>query len=248
MIRVVVIDDDPLVHQLVGRAIEMHCPQLTIVANADCVRDGLTIIHNAQPDIVIVDVKLPDGNGFELINQFNNPDFKVIFISAFQEYALKGYKCSAIDYILKPLHIEELVQVLLKAVELIDADERNRLQKMEDVAANHSHSHKLILKTLEQVHIVNTDEIIHIEASGSYSTFFLDGNRKLIISKAIKEFEELLLDKGFFRIHKSHLVNINKISYFNKASGGTVVMGNGISLPVASRKKEMLLELFYKLE
>jgi len=248
MLRVAVIDDDPLVHRMVSRAVEMHCPQISVVANADCVRDGLTIIHDAQPDIVIVDVKLPDGNGFELINQFSNPDFKVIFISAFHEYALKGYKCAAVDYLLKPIHIEELVQVLLKTVELINTDERNHLQKIDDVAIKHPYPHKLILKTLDQVHLVNSDEIIHIEASGSYSTFFLEGNKKLVISKAIKEYEELLIDKGFFRIHKSHLVNINKISYFNKADGGCVVMVNGASLPVASRKKDLLLNLFYSLE
>lgn len=244
MIKAIIIDDDPLVRELITKTIESYCPNVSIVASAENVQSGVSTINEFEPDLVLLDIKMPDGSGFDLIKHFDKPDFKVIFISGYMEYAIKGYKFGAIDYILKPIDEEELSLAINRADDVIRFEEKLNFKAMEENIKSLNKSDKIILKTSEHIHLINTIDIIRIEADGNYSTFFIEDGRKVIVSRAIKEWEEMLIDKGIHRIHKSHMININKLSYFDKSDSGDVIMSDGSVVPVASRKREMLLDLF----
>ena len=244
MIKVIIIEDDVRSVDLISRTVESYLANVTIAASTGNSKTGIGLINEHEPDVVLVDIRLPDGSGFELIDHFGKPDFKVIFLSAYADYAIKAIKYNAIDYLLKPLREEELAQAIRKADDLIRYEEKLHAKALGESINNLDKTHRMVLKSADQVHIINTDDIIHIEADGNYSTFYLIDGRKIVISKSSKEFEEMLIDQGFHRIHKSHIVNINRMSYFDKADGGTLVMCNGDKVPVASRKREMLMELF----
>ncbi len=247
MIRAIIIDDDQLVREVIAKTVESYCPNVCIVAMAENVKMGVSAINENEPDLLLLDIKMPDGSGFDLIKHFDKPDFKVIFISGYIEYAIKGYKLGAIDYILKPIDEEELALAVNKADDAIRYDEKMQFKALEQNLKILNKVHKIILKTSDHIHLVNTEDIIRIEADGNYSTFYITDGRKVIGSKAIKEYEKSLIDKGFHRIHKSHLININKLSYFDKTDSGDVVMTDGTVVPVALRKREMSLNLFEKL-
>ena len=244
MIKAIIIDDDPLVSKLINKTIELYCPNVSIIAIAKNVKTGVASINENEPDLILLDIKMPDGSGFDLIKHFDKPDFKVIFISGYMEYAIKGYKFGAIDYILKPIDEKELSLAINRADDVIRYEEKMQFKSMESNIKALNKSDKVILKTSEHVHLVDTTEIIRIEADVNYSTFYIDDGRKVIVSRAIKEWEEILINKGFHRIHKSHMININKLSYFDKSDSGDVIMSDGSIVPVASRKREMLLDLF----
>ncbi|MCB2222365.1 MAG: LytTR family DNA-binding domain-containing protein [Bacteroidetes bacterium] len=247
MIKLIIIDDEPMVSELIARTIESYCPNVTIAAVAESVKSGVSSINEHNPDLIILDVKMPDGSGFDLLKHFDKPDFKVIFISGYMEYAIKGYKFGAIDYILKPIDAEELSLAINRADDLIRVEEKMQFKALEANIKALNKSDKIILKTSEHVHLVNTTDIIRIEADGNYSTFYIEDGRKVIVCVAIKEWEGMLIDRGFHRIHKSHIININKLSYFDKTDSGDVIMSDSSVVPVSFRKREMLLNLFNSL-
>ena len=247
MIRAIIVDDDHFSAELIKRVTADFCPNVSILATAATVKEGVAAINEHEPDLVLLDIKLPDGSGFDLIKHFNKPDFRVIFISGYMEYAIKGYKFGAVDYILKPIDDEALALAINRAGDLIRFEEKLKWKAMDENLRMLNKTDKMLLKTSEKVHIINIEDIIRIEADGNYSTFHMEDGRKILVSKPIREYEELLIDKGFFRIHKTHIINIQKLSYFDKMDGGDVIMTDGSVVPVATRKKDMLLDLFESL-
>ncbi len=244
MIRTVIIDDECLVADNIRRIIEEYCPNVSVMATAESVKAGVAAINELEPDLVLLDIRMPDGSGFDLIKHFNRPDFKVIIISGYMEYAISGYKYGVVDYILKPIDEEALILAVNRADDLIRLEEKMRFKAIEENLQSLNKTSKILLKTSEQIHLINTADIIRIEADGNYSTFFIQDGRKILVSKPIGEYENALLDKGFHRIHKTHVININKLSYFDKTDGGEVKMTDGSMVPVASRKRDMLFDLF----
>jgi two-component system LytT family response regulator len=247
MIKAIIIDDEPLVRELISKTIQSYCPNVTISATAENVQSGVSAINQYAPDLVLLDIKMPDGSGFDLIKHFDKPDFKVIIISGYMEYAIKGYKFGAIDYILKPIDEEELSHAINRADDIIRYEEKMQFKAMEQNIKALNKTNKIILKTSEHIHLVNLSDIIRIEADGNYSTFYIEGGRKVLVCKAIKDFEQELVDKGFHRIHKSHMINIQKLQYFDKTDSGDVILSDGSVVPVSFRKRDMLLELFESL-
>ncbi|MBN2174334.1 MAG: response regulator transcription factor [Bacteroidales bacterium] len=227
--------------------VQCYCPNVSIIAVADNVQSGVAAINNHEPDLVLLDIKMPDGSGFDLIKHFDKPFFKVIFISGYMEYAIKGYKFGAIDYILKPIDEEELTLAINRADDIIRHEEKMQFKALEQNIRALNKMDKIILKTNEYIHLVNTADIIRIEADGNYSTFYIEGGRKVLVCKAINNYEQELIDKGFHRVHKSHLININKLQYFDKTDSGDVILSDGSVVPVSFRKREKLLNLFESL-
>jgi two-component system LytT family response regulator len=244
MIKAIIIENDDQAAGLITKTVEAYIPNVSIIAQAKDIKSGIGLINDNDPDLVLLDIRLSDGSGFDLIDHFGKADFKVIFISNYADYAIKAIQYDAIGYLLKPLVEEELAQALKKADDLIRFEEKLHTKALGESIKGLNKSHRMVLKSIDQVHVVDTSDIVHIEADGNYSTFYLRDGRKIVISKSTREYEEILLDQGFHRIHKSHIVNINRMSYFNKADGGTLVMCNGDQVPVASRKRDMLMELF----
>ena len=247
MLRTIIIDDDPAIRESVSRIIAAYCPNVTVVAQAGDVKSGVAAINEHEPDLILLDIKMPDGSGFDLIKQFDKPDFKIIIISGYLEYAIKGYKFGVVDYVLKPFDIDELTLAVNKAYDLVKYEEKLRFKALEENIKILNKSHKVILKTSEHMHLVSTCDIIRIVADGNYCTFYISDGRKILVSRPIREYEELLIDKGFHRVHKTHIINIYKVNYFDKTEGGDVVMNDGSKVPVSSRKKEELLALLESL-
>jgi len=248
MIKALVISGDNDAVASMVQALADFCPNVTLTGKTDGIQTGVALINSAQPDIVILDTRLKDGSGFELLNHFEQVSFKIIFISIHIEYALKAFKFNAVDFILKPSDPGELAQAVNKAVDLINHEEKLQFNVLADNIRNLNKKEKIILKTFDHIYIVNQDDIIRLEADGSYSTFYIDDGRKILVSKPLIDFENQLNEKKFYRIHKSHIINIGKVSHFDKAEGGYVVMSDGTSVPVSFRKRELLLDLFNSLD
>lgn len=244
MVKAIVIENDNHIRGVIIKTMESLCPNVGVISEATDIKSAIGAINEHEPDLILLDIKQPDGSGFELVDHFPSREFKVIFFSSYPDYAIKAIRYNAIDYLTKPIKEEELAQAVRKAEDIIRYEEKLQAKALGQSIKNLYSSHRLVLKSSDQIHLVDISEIIHIEADGNYSTFYLIDGRKIVISKSTRKFEEQLIDQGFHRIHKSHIVNINKMSYFDKADGGTLVMCNGDQVPVASRKRDMLMELF----
>lgn len=243
MIKAVVLSGDGNIIEKVKSLIQSFCPAIQLEAGLGDLKTGISRINQHQPDLIFIDTFLTDGSGFELLNQFTNPDFKTIFISEYAEYAVKAIDYGAIGYLLKPLNDQKFIAAAQRATEKISQEESLQMALLESNLKNIQTKEKIMLRTSDQMHLVGYDELVSVEAGGNYSTFYINDGRKVIVSKPLKEFEEKLLENGFFRIHKSHMINIKKLSYFDKADGGFVMMADQSRIPVASRKRDAVIEL-----
>jgi len=214
-ITAIIVEDIPANHRYLAHLLKKNCKEVVLSGVAETVKDAVALIKKTTPDIVFLDIELPDGNGFEILNHFKPVSFKVIFVTGHEEYAFLAIKFHAIDFILKPVNIHELV----KAVQLAlgnPADEQYR-QRLEGVRQQYLDPDKIVLVDTNGFQVINVSEIICLEASGNYTDIFLTGNRKLTFCRILKEFATLLEDNKFIkRTHRSYMVNINYIiSYSN---------------------------------
>ncbi len=249
MIKIIIIDDEARARSAIEKIIVTNVKDVEIVDKADNVENGLNSILRNKPQIVLLDINLPDGTGFDLLRQLPKVDFKLIFITAHEEYAIKAIKFSALDYIVKPIDIGELVTAIENAKnEIVDA---NNNLKIEAFLANFENIKndikKIVLKTADSIHLVNVQNIIRCEADNNYTNFYINDNKKIFVSNTLKEYEEMLTPYNFFRVHQSHLINLNYISKFDKKDGGYLVMTDKSQIPVSARKRHLLLELFDRL-
>jgi len=249
MISVVVIDDEKRMANSIARMIEENSSGFAIAGVAHSVKTGVDLINKHKPDLVTLDINLPDGSGFDVLKQVEERDFKIIFITAYEAHALKAIKFSALDYFLKPIDELEFTDALRK-VKTAHKAEKNRLvldSLLSGLNGKPKEQKKIVLKTVDDIHLVKIEEIIRCESDGSYTTFYLTNKKTLLVSKNLKEYEDLLDDYGFFRVHHSHLINLNFIERFHKADGGLVHMTDQSEIPVSVRRKEKLLKLFNQL-
>jgi two-component system, LytTR family, response regulator len=240
MIKAIVISGDAHVIELVKKFVQSFCPSMQVEDSTGDLKTGVSLINQQQPDVVFIDTFLADGSGFELLNHFTYPDFKTIIISEYAEYAVKAIDYSASGYLLKPINDQKFIAAVQRTTEIINREEKLQLGLFEN---NLQKNENIMLRTSEQIHLVNFSDLIRAEADGNYSTFYISDGRKVIVSKPLKEFEEKLLENGFFRIHKSHMINTKKLSYFDKADGGFVIMIDESRIPVSSRKRDAVIEL-----
>jgi len=249
MISVVVIDDEKRMANSIARMIEENSSGFAIAGVAHSVKTGIELINKHKPDLITLDINLPDGSGFDILKQVEERDFKIIFITAYEAHALKAIKFSALDYFLKPIDELEFADALRK-VKTAHKAEKNRLvldALLTGLNGKPKEQKKIVLKTVDDIHLVKIEDIIRCESDGSYTTFYLTNKKTLLVSKNLKEYEDLLVDYGFFRVHHSHLINLNFIERFHKADGGLVHMTDQSEIPVSVRRKEKLLKLFSQL-
>lgn len=245
MISVVVIDDEQKARETIITILGMSKIDIEVVGEADSVNAGYEMILAKHPDLVLLDITLIDGTGFDLLRKFEKIYFKVIFITAHEEYALMAFKFSALDYILKPLTAGDLLKAVEKANESKLHDETEL--KITTFLSNLEKIKKIVLRTSESIHIIPIKNIIRCEADVNYTTFYIDTGAKLLVSKTLKDYSDMLEPSGFFRTHQSHLVNLDHILRYDKADGGHLVMADDSIVPVSSRKKEELFKLFEKM-
>ncbi len=248
MLRTLIIDDESPVRNTLCRLLNKTCPQAELVGEANSVKTGLIAIREKSPDLILLDIKLDDGTGFDLLNQIENVNFKVIFVTAYEEFAIRAFEFSAIDYILKPVNPEKLVNAVRRTAELKHKEFSTQLDALkENIRNSGGLNKKIVLKNLESIFLLNIDDIINCGSDGSYTVFETTRGQKIVISKVLKEYDKLLSGSGFLRIHRSHLINLKHITRFDKQDGGYVVMTNGNKIPVSTTGRERLLELFEEL-
>lgn len=246
MLKVFIVDDERHVREMIANILETYCTDVIIVGQTDRVSSAVSQIAEHNPDLVLLDIQLSEGTGFDLLRSFNPISFSIIFITAYEEYAVKAFKSNALDYILKPVNIDELLAAIEKARENVNTKNLSlKISNFLDHLNNNSpEEKKIVLKTQESIHLIKVSTIIRCESFHNYTEFFLEGGKKLVVSRTLKEYEILLTDFGFFRVHQSHLININNISRYEKTDGGSLILTDGSRIPVAKRKKEELLQLF----
>ncbi len=248
MLRTLIIDDESPVRATLSRLLNKTCAQAELVGEANSVKTGLIAIREKSPDLVLLDIKMDDGTGFDLLNQIENINFKVIFITAYEEFAIRAFEFSAIDYILKPVNPVKLVNAVKRTAELKQKEFGRQLDALkENIQNSGGLNKKIVLKSMESIFLLNIDDIINCGSDGSYTVFETIGDQKIVISKLLKEYDKLLSGSGFLRIHRSHLINLKHITRFDKQDGGYVVMTNGNKIPVSTNGRVRLLELFEEL-
>lgn len=241
-IKVIIVDDEQRGITAMQKLLERYCEQIQVVAVANNINDAENKIRMLKPDVVFLDIEMPGGNGFKLLDKFDVIDFEVIFVTAFLEYAITAIKVSALDYLLKPVKILEL-QLAIKKVKEAIANKQKIQQDANLTTNNYNPLKKIILTTVEGYYPVRLEEISYCKANDNYTHFYMQNGKHHIASKPLKEFEQTLSYYNFFRIHKSFLINMDHIELVNKDNGGvTVIMDNRDELPVSFRKKEEFIE------
>ncbi len=243
-IKTVIIDDETDAVDFINTIIGEYCPSLKVVGKAHNVLQGVDVINESKPDLVFLDVEMPNGSGFDLLSRYPQKDFDVIFITAFNHYAVRAIKFSAVDYILKPININEFIEavnrVVMKRAEKSHNSNDNFRVLMENLRT--PLPSRLAIPTSDGMEYLNPREIIRIEADRSYSWFFISGDRKILVSKHLKEFQELLSDRYFFRSHNSHLINMKFVKKFIRKEGGYIEMSDGSIVPISRNKKDIFLD------
>lgn len=249
MIRTIIIEDEQKSRELLDAMIRNHCPDLEIIGFASDVKEGVELIRMSKPDLVFLDISMPNGTGFEVLEQVSDQNFELIFATASDQYALKAIKFSACDYLLKPIDVDELKA----AVEKVKSRKTNKSGVdnlrflIEQLKRSDETFQKITLPTGNAYEIVNIKDIIRCEADGSYTTFYLSDKRKLVISSGLKHYEELLPEMDFIRVHHHHLINMNHVLRFLKEDGGYAIMSDGSKIEISRRKKESFMERLNKI-
>jgi len=253
MITAVLIDDDSNLREGMKMMINQYAQEIQIIGEADSVKSGIELMETAEPDIAFLDILMNDGSGFDILEKLNEKSRRInshiIFITAHEEFAVKAFRFSALDFLLKPVNPEELQSVLKKIKNVIhqNRDNRNIDLLLENIQKKNDGFKKIALSTSDGIHLFEIKDIIRCESEDNYTKFFIKNHKQVMISKTLKEYEELLKDQGFERIHQSHLINLNELKSYIKKDGGFVIMSDNSQLPVSQRKKERLQELISKL-
>jgi two-component system LytT family response regulator len=250
MLRAVIVEDELRSRETLSGMLKLFCKNVAIVGVAENVRDGIDVIRKENPDVVFLDIQMPDGSGFKLLEEIGKINFDVIFTTAYDQFAIKAIKFSALDYLLKPIFNEDLINAVKKAEDNKEIHDKNEHIEvlLENIKKPAGEPHKIILSTSEKINVVLVDDIIRCESDNYYTFFYFKNGQRLLISKTLKENEELLKDHDFIRPHKSHLVNAKYIKSYLKQEGGFIMMTDGSKIPVSRRKKEMIIEIINNLQ
>jgi two-component system, LytTR family, response regulator len=244
MIKALIIDDEAhCVNQLLG-LVHQYCEKNIYVAGSfQSVKEGITGILKLQPDLVFLDVQMNDKTGFDLLKEIREINFEVIFTTAYEKYAVQAFKFSAIDYLLKPVDPDDLVNAVNKvSKKILGNDLSQKIDALFHNLQNHKSSKKISIPTLEGLIFLDTNDIIRCQSQINYSILYLKDKQKITVAKTLKEFEELLSEYNFYRVHNSHLINLAYIKKYNKGKGGTILMSDHSQVEVSSRRKEGLLK------
>lgn len=247
MIRAIIIDDEENNISNLQALLARYCPEVNVVATARNAEEGEASIRREDPGLIFLDIQMPGRDGFDLLRSLDHYSFAIIFITAHAQYGIQAVKFSAIDYLLKPVDVEELKLAVGKAVEKLDRERKNwQLENLIQVLTHGQKKaeHRIALQSARETRFVQTGQIIRCESSNNYTSFYLQGGEKLLTSRPIFEYEEMLEGYGFFRCHQSHLVNKKYIRSWIKEDGGYLLMEDGSQVPVSRSKKEELRQLF----
>jgi len=247
MLKAIILEDEEDSRKLLSGFIKDYCPDVNIVSAVDTVKAGLEAINTFHPDVVFMDIQLKGETSFDLLDKLGEIDFDIIFTTAYESYMLKAIKLSAVDYLLKPINAEELKSAVEKVKKKKNQQVfNNSLQVLINNFKSNYQDHQIAISSSDGFVFVKVSNIIYLESEGAYTYFHLKGNEKMVSSKNIKEYEDLLSDYNFFRIHKSYIVNKTEVTRYIRGEGGYVIMSNKVNLDVSRRRKEEFLKLLNK--
>ena len=242
-IRAIIIDDERHNRENLLQMLAGHCPDVEVVAVCKTAREGREGILATNPDLIFLDIEMPGGNGFSLLENLSRIDFEVIFVTAYNHYSLKAIKFSALDYLLKPVDTNDLIAAVEKAQTKIQQKQENQLLRHLLENAQRSNASKTIALSLsDKVEFIEISSIVRCESDSNYTTFFLRNGEKLLVSKTLKEYDELLSPYGFLRVHQSHLINLKEMKSYIKSDGGYIQMKDGSSVSISRQRRETVLK------
>lgn len=245
MIRAIIIDDEQSSRITLKNMVTEFCDNIEVIATVSSVLEGVETINKEHPDLVFLDIEMPIHNGFTLFNHFPAPAFNVIFTTAFQKYAIKAFRFSAIDYLLKPINLDDLRTAIKKVSSKKEMDSTK--EKLQTLKANLNNScSKLALPTIEGYHFVEVKDIIRCESQNNYTNFHFLNGKKILVSRTLKIFSKMLEDHNFFRTSRSDLVNLNHIVTFGRQKSPTLTLSDDTQLTISLRRKEAFLKVIEK--
>ena len=242
MLRTLIIDDEPDCILFLAQILKTYCPDVSITGTATTVKDGIDEILRSNPDLVLLDVEMSPGTGFDILNKIPERNFKVIFITAHNDYAIQAFRYSAVDYILKPIDINDLISAISKVNPTVSRHPMLDFSILLDNIKSEL-PQKLAIPTSSGYEYVLVNEIIRLEADRSYCLFYLTGKRKILVSRCLNDYQQILDSRMFFRIHHSYLINLHHVKSFSRKDGGFVEMTDGSQVPLARRKKDYFYEI-----
>lgn len=246
MINAVIIDDEPKNIKVVKNMLQEFCPQVQLLGEADNSKTGKKLILETNPQLVFLDIEMPYGNGFDMLNDLMPVNFEIIFVTAFDKYMLQALKYSALDYLLKPVNIDDLKAAVKSAESRVQKNLIN--QQLQILLDNFKKKEpalkKIAIPTTDGFDFISVSDIVRCEAQGSYTKIHLNDSRSFLISRPLKDYESLLPEDIFFRIHNSHLINLNYIKKYNRGRGGFIELEDNSKIEVATRRKDEFLKKF----
>lgn len=240
--KILIVDDELSSRKHIRSLLAEFFYDIELCEDADNVSSAYEAVVLQQPDVVLLDIDLPDGTAFDLLNKFQHINFNIIFITAFEQYAIRAIKVSALDYLLKPFTTCEFVDAIHKALRKESETQTN--QKFSVLMQNLRYKNQLsriVLRTSDSIHVVQLDDIVRLQADGAYTAFYLKDRKPVIVSRNLKEYDNMLDNCGFIRTHQSHLVNSKYVVCFHKSDGGSLALTDKSMIPVATRFKEKVI-------
>jgi len=249
MIRAIVIDDEKMGLESLTGSLERYCPEVSLVGTTQDPEEGVNLINLHKPDLVFLDIQMPKLSGFDVLNQVDKTDFEVIFVTSYDKYAIKAIRFSALDYLLKPIEIDDLVQAVRRAgtnITLKTGADQRYASVLHNVRQHYS-IERLAIPSLDGIDFFETRDIIFMQASGSYTTIFLIGNRNHVVSKNLKDFELMLGTQRFCRVHHSFLINLHHVIKYVKGEGGYVILNENHEVDISRRRKDFFMNMLDKI-
>ncbi len=244
MIKTVIIDDEPMNIKLIGGMLRDYCPGIEVTGTCDNLADAIELVHTLKPSLLLLDIEFPSGTIFPVLEKLAFTNFHIIFITAHNTYATEAFRQNAVDYILKPVTKESLVNAIKRVEERIHKEVTTDISKLvEELKAGLPHSRKIPLPSAEGILFIQDTDIIRCEANGRYTILYLTNKKKLTVTKTLKEMEALLQPGHFFRVHHSHIINLDMIKKYHRGQGGTVELTDGSQAEVSVSRKDELLNM-----
>ena len=245
MIRAIIVDDEPNSRETLELMLNEYKQDVIIEDSCSTPPEAIKSIQKHHPDLIFLDIEMPGMNGFEMLRKITPIDFDVVFTTAYDRYAINAIRISALDYLLKPIDTDELRNVIHKCLEKKKhANYREQFEILfNQTSNNHFHTQRIALPALDGLLFIKIGDIVRCEANGSYTKIFLQNKEAILVSRNLKEYEEILSGKEFFRIHESHLINLSYLKKYVKGDGGQVILNDGSVLDVARRRKEEFLKV-----
>jgi two-component system, LytTR family, response regulator len=242
VVKAVIVEDEVKGLNNLKNLLEQYCPEVKVIGEAGSVDEGVKLLKSKKPDLAFLDISLPDGLVFQLLNEVRPIDFEVIFVTAYEEYAIKACEYSSIGYILKPIDPDELREAVARIQYRREAESDRRLEIFNSYYKNPNVFTKMSISALDGIYFVNIRDIIRFEAEDNYTHIFLKGEKRITASKTIKSYEDMLAPYNFYRVHKRHVINLNYMRKFVTGDGGYLIMDDDIKISVSRRRRPAFME------